>query len=180
MTTTMDAIRNELGSLKRTGEKVFAELADADFDRALAPGVNTIAVLVQHLAGNMRSRWTDFLTSDGEKPWRDRDGEFEPSGRSRAALMEDWDEGWRTLFAAIDPLTDDDLGRVVTIADEPHTVVRAILKQLAHYAVHIGQIIVIARAVRGEAWRTLSIPKGQSAAYVAAARAKARARQGRP
>ncbi len=175
MSVTMDAIRDELRSLKRTGEKAFAQLADADFDRELVPGVNTVAVLVQHIAGNMRSRWTDFLTSDGEKAWRDRDGEFEPSGRSRAELMDAWDDGWRTLFAAIDPLTDDDLGRTVTIIDEPHTAVRAILRQLEHYSVHVGQIVFIARSVRGDAWRTLSIPKGQSAAYVAAARTKARA-----
>ncbi len=178
MSVTMDALRKEFRSLKRAGEKVFAQLADEDFEREVAPGVNTIAVLIQHLAGNMLSRWTDFLTTDGEKPWRDRDGEFEAAGRSRAELLARWDEGWRALFGALDPLVDADLARTVTVLDQPHTVALAILKQFEHYSVHVGQIIFIGRCVKGEAWQTLSVPKGQSAAYVEAARARARAAEG--
>ncbi len=159
MRVTIDAALSELRSLKRVAEKAFAQLADEDFDRALAPEANSIAILIQHLAGNMISRWTDFLTTDGEKPTRQRDAEFEPAGLSRAVLLARWEAGWATVFAAIEPLGDDDLARTVHVGGEPLTVARAIVRQLEHYSLHVGQIIYIARCLRGDDWNTLSIPK---------------------
>ena len=160
MTIVIEGALKELRSLKRVGEKAFAQLEhDDDFHRELAPDANSIAILIQHLAGNMISRWTDFLTSDGEKLTRDRDAEFASSRLSRAALLGRWDEGWAAVFAAIEPLTDEDLGRIVYIRGEAHTVARAIVRQVQHYAIHIGQILYIAKCLKGDAWRTLSIPR---------------------
>ncbi len=121
---------------------------------------------MKHLAGNLRSRWTDFLTSDGEKPDRNRDAEFVlDAGTTRATVLGWWDEGWRRLFGAIESLGPDDLLRTVHIRGEPHTVVRAIERALAHAAYHVGQIVLLAKHRRGAAWRSLSIPKGQSATF---------------
>ena len=133
-----------------------------------AEAANSIAIIVQHLAGNFRSRFTDFLTSDGEKPWRDRDREFEDRTASRADLESQWEEGWRVLLGALAELTDTDLGRSVVIRGQSFRVDEALLRSLAHASYHVGQIVYIAKAFRGAAWKSLSIPKGASAAFNAA------------
>lgn len=147
---------------KALGEKAMAQLDDPALQVQLDPEMNSIALIVKHLAGNMRSRWTDFLTTDGEKPDRRRDTEFESAPASRAELMSMWDEGWRHVFAAIEPLSDADLSRTVTIRGEAHSVLQAINRQIAHYAMHVGQIVFLAKHLHGARWQSLSIPRGQS------------------
>jgi len=140
-----------------------AQVEDADFFRTIDSESNSIALIVKHLAGNMRSRWTDFLTTDGEKPDRNRDTEFEREARdTREAILERWEDGWNRLFAALAPLTEADLSRQVPIRGEPHTVQQAVHRQLTHYAYHVGQIVFLARHFAGARWRSLSIPKGKS------------------
>lgn len=150
---------------KQLAEKAMAQIDDQAFFALLDPGANSVAVLVKHMAGNMRSRWTDFLTSDGEKPDRDRDSEFiiEP-GQDRVWLTERWEEGWRILLDTIDSLGPDDLCRTITIRSEPHSVLKAINRQIDHYSHHTGQIVLLCKHY-APAWRTLSIPKGGSAAF---------------
>src|SRR5262245_23510631 len=140
-----------------------AQVADADLFRAPDPESNSIALVVKHIAGNMRSRWTDFLTTDGEKPDRDRDTEFEVGAADTArSLRERWEQGWKLLFDALAGLTPADLTRTVPIRGEPHTVLQAIQRQLTHYAYHVGQIVYVARHWAGPGWKSLSIPKGKS------------------
>ena len=171
-------------SQKQAVERALAQVADADLDRvpgdrSTADGENSIALIVQHIAGNQRSRWTDFLTSDGEKPDRQRDTEFAERGLSRAELMDLWESGWSALFGALEPLTAADMTRTVTIRGEPHTVAKAILRQVAHYATHVGQIVQLARHFAGSEWTSLSIPRGGSGAFNASMEEKAkRDRQG--
>ena len=148
---------------KRLGEKAMAQCADDALFRTLDPESNSIAIIVKHMAGNMRSRWTDFLTTDGEKPDRNRDSEFLEPPATRESLMASWDEGWGLVFAAIEPLTETDLGRTVTIRGEAHSVMQAINRQIAHYASHVGQIVLLAKHFAGEDWKTLSIPKARPA-----------------
>lgn len=147
------------------GERAMAQLAEADLFREPSPGNNSIAIIVKHLHGNMLSRWTDFLTTDGEKDWRDRDGEFENDMTDRVWLMRRWDEGWDRLLGAIAPLSPEDLERIVHIRTEPHTVAQAIVRQLAHVPYHIGQIVLLAKLFKGEGFTSLSIPKGGSKAF---------------
>jgi hypothetical protein len=145
------------------GEGAMGQLRDEDFFVALDPEANSIAILVKHLAGNMRSRFTDFLTSDGEKADRFRDREFEiNAATTRAEVMTWWEEGWNCVFSAIDPLKPEDVMRIVTIRGEPHTVLQAINRQIAHYAQHIGQIVFLAKHFRSAEWKTLTIPRGKS------------------
>lgn len=151
--------------LKSLAEGAFAQLSDEEFFRAPDEESNSVAVIAQHMSGNMLSRWTDFLTADGEKPGRDRDAEFAPPPADRAALLALWEDGWRCLFAAVEPLRPADLGRSVRIRSQPHTVVEAITRQLAHYAYHVGQIVFLAKHLRGAGWKSLSIPKGQSSRF---------------
>lgn len=149
--------------MKLQAERAMAQLSEAQFFRQIDAGSNSIAIIVKHIAGNSRSRWTDFLTSDGEKPDRRRDTEFElVPADTKAALMEQWEDGWRLVFGAIEPLKGEDLLRTVVIRGEPHTVVQAINRQLTHYAHHIGQILFLAKHLAGEKWQTLSIPRGKS------------------
>jgi hypothetical protein len=143
----------------------------------LDPEANSVAVLIRHLAGNMRSRWTDFLTTDGEKPDRHRDQEFLNDRRDRAALLAEWEDGWQRVFAAIDPLTDADLQEVVYIRQEPHSIYKAISRQVAHYAGHAYQILFIAKHLKGADWKTLSVPRGQSEEFNRRMVAKAHAPQ---
>ncbi|MGH7644543.1 MAG: DUF1572 family protein [Gemmatimonadales bacterium] len=153
----------QLHKLKGLADRAVAQTRDEDFFRTLDAESNSIALIMKHLAGNMRSRWTGFLTSDGEKPHRDRDSEFVvEAGDTRATILERWETGWRLLVAAVTPLTTADLGRTVTIRGEPHTVLEAINRQLTHYASHVGQIILLAKHFAGPAWRSLSIPRGKS------------------
>ena len=145
---------------KELGEKAMAQVEPAGLFQTLDDESNSIAVIVKHLDGNMRSRWTDFLTTDGEKPDRNRDGEFELGASTTATdVRRWWDEGWRSVFAAVEPLQPEDLLRTVTIRGEPHSVLQAIDRQIAHYAYHVGQIVQLARHLAGERWKTLSIPK---------------------
>ena len=144
---------------KRQGEAAMEQAADQELNRTLDPESNSIATIVKHLAGNMRSRWTDFLTSDGEKPDRRRDSEFETPPATRAELTELWEAGWKCVFDALEPLSDADLARTVTIRGEPHSVMQAINRQMAHYAAHVGQIVFLAKHFRSTEWRSLSIPR---------------------
>jgi hypothetical protein len=161
-----EEVRRQMRGHKRMGEGAMSQLRDEDFFVVLDPESNSVAHLIKHLAGNMRSRFTNFLTSDGEKPDRFRDREFEivPS-TTRAEVMQWWEEGWACVFAAIDPLTPDDVMRQVTIRSEPHTVLQAINRQIAHYAQHVGQIVFLAKHLRSSEWKTLSIPRGKSEEY---------------
>ena len=152
-----------LGKQRRLAERALEQVDDAAFFRALDPGSNSLAVIAQHVAGNQLSRWRDFLSSDGEKPDRDRDAEFEPrAGATRAEVMARWRDGWELTLATIGGLAPADLLRTVTVRGEPHTVLEAIDRQLAHYAQHCGQIVFLAKHFAGPAWRTLSIPRGRS------------------
>ena len=144
---------------KQLAERAMAQAKDEHLFAVLDGDENSIALIVKHTAGNMRSRWTDFLTTDGEKPDRHRDSEFVEPPATRAALMETWESGWRCVFAALEPLSENDLARTVAIRGEPHSVMQAINRQIAHYAQHIGQIILLAKHFAGEEWKTLSIPK---------------------
>jgi uncharacterized protein DUF1572 len=151
---------------KKLGERAMAQCPDEGLFLTLDAESNSIALLVKHLAGNMRSRFTDFLTSDGEKPDRYRDTEFEDPPKTRAELMTAWDRGWKCVFDALEPLTDADMDRTVTIRKEPHTVMQAISRQLAHYAHHVGQILFLAKHLTVQAtgrWQSLSVPRGKSA-----------------
>ena len=166
----LDEARRQMRGWKRNGEGALAQLKDEDFFVTLDPESNSIAILVKHIAGNMRSRFTDFLTADGEKPDRNRDGEFElTSSTTRADVMRWWEEGWARVFAALDSLKPEDVMRTVTIRGEPHTVLQAINRQIAHYAHHIGQIVFLAKHLRSSEWKTLSIPRGKSQDFGAVA-----------
>jgi Protein of unknown function (DUF1572) len=147
---------------KKLADGAMAQVTDEQLTATLDPEMNSIATIVKHLAGNMRSRWTDFLTSDGEKPTRNRDSEFEEPPATRARLMALWDEGWGCLFSALDGLTDADLGRTVTIRGEAHSVMQAINRQVAHYASHCGQIIFLAKHLQSANWKSLSVPRKKS------------------
>ncbi len=153
-------------SNKRLAERAMEQLSDEQLFAAIDAEANSVAVIVKHLAGNMRSRWTDFLTTDGEKPDRDRDSEFVIDGRtSRADVLRWWEEGWSAVFAAVEPLKPEDLLRRVAIRGEPHTVVEAINRQLSHYAQHVGQIIFLAKHLRSSDWQTPSIARGASGKF---------------
>jgi len=159
----LEEARRQMRGHKRMGEAAMAQLRDEEFFVTLDPEANSIAILVKHLAGNMRSRFTDFLTSDGEKPNRLRDREFEITpATTRAEVMQWWETGWACVFSAIDPLQPEDVMRTVTIRGEPHTVLQAINRQIAHYAQHIGQMVFLAKHLRSKEWKTLSIPRGKS------------------
>ena len=159
----IDEARRQMRGHKRMGEAAMAQLRDEDFFVTLDPEANSVAILVKHLAGNMRSRFTDFLTTDGEKTDRFRDQEFELTpATTRADVMKWWEDGWARVFAAIDPLKPEDVMRIVTIRGEPHTVLQAVNRQIAHYAQHIGQIVLLAKHFRSSEWKTLSIPRGKS------------------
>jgi Protein of unknown function (DUF1572) len=148
---------------KDLADKAVAQVADADLFRAPDSESNSIAVILKHISGNMRSRWTDFLTTDGEKTFRDRDAEFElDGGDSKARVMERWEAGWRLLFETLTGLSPGDLLLTVTLRGEPHTVLQAIDRQLTHYAYHVGQVVYVARLFTGARWKSLSIPKGKS------------------
>ncbi|HEY6339745.1 MAG TPA: DUF1572 family protein [Candidatus Sulfotelmatobacter sp.] len=159
----LDEVRRQFRGHKRMGEGAMAQLRDEDFFVTLDPESNSVAILVKHLAGNMGSRFTDFLTTDGEKPDRFRDREFEiTSATTRAEVVKWWEQGWARVFSAIDALQPEDVMRTVTIRGEPHTVLQAINRQIAHYAQHLGQIVFLAKHLRSREWKTLSIPRGKS------------------
>jgi hypothetical protein len=164
----LDEVRRQLRGHKRMAEAAMAQLEDKDFFTLIDPEANSVAILVKHIAGNARSRFTDFLTSDGEKPDRFRDREFELSGQTtREEVMRWWEEGWSCVFSALDSLKPEDVTRIVTIRQEPHTVLQALNRALAHYAQHIGQIVFLAKHLRSKDWKTLSIPRGKSEEFKA-------------
>lgn len=149
---------------KELAERAMEQVPDEHLFTALDGESNSIALVVKHIAGNMRSRWTDFLTSDGEKPDRNRDSEFEEPPRSRAALLALWEDGWSRLFGALEPLTEADMGRTVYIRGEAHSVMQAINRQATHYAMHIGQVVLLSKHFASD-WRPLTIPKRRSSDY---------------
>ena len=159
----LDNTRRELRKMKAQVDRALAQVSDDQIFAPLDTESNTLATLMKHMAGNMRSRWTDFLTTDGEKPDRHRDTEFEiPAGTTRADVVADWESGWSVLLASIDALTPPDLDRTVLIRAEPHTVPEAIQRSLLHYAYHAGQIVLLAKHWCGAGWQTLSVPTGKS------------------
>jgi hypothetical protein len=155
----------ELRKVKRLADQAVAQLDDAQLWARLDPESNSVAVVMRHMAGNMRSRWTDFTTSDGEKPDRHRDQEFEDVALSRAELIAEWEDGWQRVFAALGALTDENLFDTVYIRQEPHTIFKALVRQIVHYAGHAYQILVLAKHLKGKEWTSLSIPRGQSEAF---------------
>ena len=161
-------VLSELRKQKKMAEKVFDQLEDQDFYYVPDEESNSIAVIIKHMAGNMRSRWTDFLTTDGEKPDRHRDTEFVEQDMTLEQLLEVWNAGWQCVFDAIEPLDETQLLQTVYIRRVPHTVVKAILRQLGHYAHHVGQIAYIGKHLRGDQWASLSIPRGKSEEYLRA------------
>lgn len=170
----LNEARRQFRGTKRLAEGAMAQLEDEQLFAPLDPEANSVAVLVKHMAGNMQSRFRDFLTSDGEKPDRFRDREFElDSETKRAEVMLWWEEGWAQVFATLDSLKPEDVMQTVMIRGEPHTVLQAINRQIAHYALHTGQIVFLAKHLRAGEWKTLSIPRGQSEEYKVVARPKA-------
>ncbi|HKM86273.1 MAG TPA: DUF1572 family protein [Terriglobales bacterium] len=162
----LEEIKRQFRGHKRMGEAAMAQLEDRDFFVALDPESNSVAALVKHIAGNARSRFTDFLTSDGEKPDRFRDREFEISEKTtREEVMRWWEQSWSHVLSTLDALKPEDLQRTVTIRQESHTVMQALNRALAHYAQHIGQIVFLAKHLRSSKWQTLSIPRGKSENY---------------
>lgn len=158
--------RRALRQYRKLGEDAMAQMRDDELLAPLGEEDNSVALIVKHLWGNMRSRWRDFLTADGEKPDRNRDAEFElEPGATRDTVTRWWEEGWRCVFDALDPLGPADLARTVHIRGEPHSVLQAINRQVAHYSYHVGQIVLLAKHARGEEWKTLSIAKGGSQAF---------------
>lgn len=167
-----DALR-VFRNYKELGEGALAQVSEEELTATIDEDANSIAVLVKHMAGNMRSRWQDFLTTDGEKPDRRRDTEFViDAGVTRAAVSEWWETGWRYVFEAVEPLKPEDLGREVFIRGESYTVLKAINRQIAHYAYHVGQIVFLAKHFRSSQWKSLSIPRGMSETYNAASDAE--------
>jgi hypothetical protein len=166
----LEEARRQFRGHKRLAEGAMTQLRDEDFFVTVDPEANSVAILVKHLAGNMRSRFTDFLTSDGEKPDRFRDREFELSpATTRADVMKWWEEGWGIVFATVEALKPEDVMRTVTVRGEPHTVLQAVNRQIAHYAQHTGQIVFLAKHLRSGEWKTLSVPRGKSEDYKTAA-----------
>jgi hypothetical protein len=157
---------------KKMTEAAMQRVTDDQLFATLDEEMNSIAIIVKHMTGNMRSRWTDFLTSDGEKPNRNRDSEFEEPPASRPALMKIWEEGWNVVFAALEPLTDADLGRSITIRGEAHSVMQAINRQIAHYGYHCGQIVLLAKHFKGREWQSLSVARRKSDEFNQKVRAK--------
>lgn len=158
------SVRAEFDRYKELAEKSFAQLKDEELSQPGPGGGNSIAVICWHIAGNLRSRFTELLTSDGEKPWRKRDEEFEARTVTRAELLAKWEGGWRALQDALSGLTDADLSRTITIRSQPHAVHEALHRALAHISYHVGQIVYLAKAYRGSDWKTLTIPLGGSEA----------------
>src|SRR5215213_1386818 len=157
-TDTLEAFRN----YKKLAERAIEQVAPDEYFKAIDEEANSIAAIVKHLGGNLRSRWTDFLTTDGEKPDRHRDSEFVTENDTRAGLMEFWENGWQALFQALESLTTEDLGKIVQIRTEDFTVVKAIYRALSHTGQHVGQITLLAKHFRAGDWKTLSIPKNKS------------------
>lgn len=165
MDSYLSSIKKQFLYYKSLGDQTFLQLSENDIRWEYSKDNNSVAIIVNHIVGNMLSRWTNFLTEDGEKEWRNRDSEFEDDIRDKAHLLEKWEQGWNVLFDAIDPLQEKDLETIIYIRNQGHTVTEAINRQLAHYAYHIGQIVFLGKMIKGREWTSLSIPKGASTAY---------------
>ncbi|MBK6273309.1 MAG: DUF1572 family protein [Saprospirales bacterium] len=163
--TYLESTKKLFTYYKKLGDDALAQVDDEKLFFQPSEDSNSIAIIVQHIAGNMLSRWTDFLTTDGEKDWRNRDAEFETNITNRQALLEYWNKGWNCLFDAMNSLTETDLEKTIYIRNEGHTVVEAINRQLAHYPYHVGQIIFLAKMLSTNEWKSLSIPKNKSQDY---------------
>jgi len=150
---------------KKLADQTFTQLEEKDFHFQPGPESNSIAIIIQHMAGNMLSRWTNFLTEDGEKEWRQRDDEFEVHDYSKKQLLDIWEKGWRCYLDALEALAEADLLKTIYIRKEPMTVIDAINRQLAHYSYHVGQIVYLGRMIKKETWKNLSIPKNKSVEY---------------
>lgn len=164
-TNYLESCKKQFAYYKLLGDKTFEQLSDDKLFFRYNEDSNSIAVIVKHLYGNMMSRWTDFLTSDGEKEWRDRDAEFEETLQSKAELLKLWEEGWNCLFKALDSLKEEDFSKTIYIRNQGHTVVDAINRQLAHYPYHVGQIVFLGKMLTEAQWKSLSIPKNASRAF---------------
>lgn len=173
----LESMIKQLEYYKMLGEKAMGQLPDEKLFWQYNDESNSIAVIVKHLRGNMLSRWTDFLTTDGEKEWRDRDAEFENDDQTREQLLAKWNEGWECFLGSLKQLTEGDLQKIVYIRNQGHTVMEAITRQLSHYPYHVGQIIYIARMAAGNEWKSLSIPRGNSRSFNAEKFAKPRSKQ---
>lgn len=161
----LDSIKKQFAYYRMLGEKTFSQLSDEQLFWQYNQESNSIAMIVKHLWGNMLSRWTDFLETDGEKEWRNRDAEFENDIKSRTELVEKWNEGWSCLFNALEQLSANDLDKIVYIRNQGHSVTEAINRQLAHYPYHIGQLVFVGKMVLDQNWVSLSVPKGNSKKY---------------
>lgn len=164
-TSYLDSAKKQFLYYKTLGEKAIAQLEPEQLFVSVNQDTNSIAVIVNHMAGNMLSRWTDFLTSDGEKDWRDRDAEFEQVLQNKTEVMALWEKGWQCLFDALDALQPEQMMQIIYIRNEGHTVIEAINRQLAHYPYHVGQIVFYAKQLKISGWDSLSIPKSQSKNY---------------
>lgn len=161
----LKSVKKQFEYYKSVGEKTFNQLAESDLFWQYNEESNSIAIMVNHLWGNMKSRWTDFLTTDGEKDWRNRDLEFESVIKSRDELLVKWNEGWECLFDALSDINEQNFNTKVYIRNQEHSIIEAINRQLAHYAYHIGQIVYLGRMIRGSKWKSLTIPKGKSTEF---------------
>lgn len=161
----LESVIKQFEYYKLLGEKTFTQLTDEDFFRQTNEDSNSIAIIVNHLGGNMLSRWTDFLTTDGEKEWRNRDAEFESELSTKQEVIEKWDRGWKVFLDTLKSLKSEDLEKIIYIRNQGHSVLEAINRQLAHYPYHIGQIVFIGKMICTNPWQSLSIPKGNSTQY---------------
>ena len=168
----LDTVRSRYREYKTLGERALTQCPDDALTRVIAPDSNSIVVIVHHLGGNLRSRWTDFLTTDGEKADRNRDEEFVEQAITRDVLMQWWEEGWTACLNSLEVLRPTDLSRIITIRGQPLSIVDALYRNLAHTSYHVGQIVLLAKAFAGETWHTLSIPRGGSDAYTQQLRPK--------
>lgn len=165
MESYLTSIIKQFEYYKSLGDKTFNQLNFEDLQNEISVDANSISIIVKHIVGNMLSRWTNFLTEDGEKQWRHRDQEFENTYTSKEELKEHWEKGWKCLFEAIKALKESDLEQIIYIRNQGHTVTEAINRQLAHYSYHVGQIVFLGKLIKGENWKSLSIPKGDSSKY---------------
>jgi hypothetical protein len=161
----LSSTRKLFAYYKSLGDKALEQVADEDINWKPNEVSNSLALIVHHMSGNMLSRFTDFLTSDGEKPWRDREAEFEVGYADKDEMLKAWNSGWQKVFDTIDALSEDDLDRIIYIRNEGHSVMEALQRQLAHYPHHVGQIVYLAKMIRNASWKVLSIPKGGSSSY---------------
>jgi hypothetical protein len=165
MKNYLESVQKQFEYYKMLGNKTFAQLDEEELFFAPNKTSNSIAIMVKHLWGNMLSRWTNFMTEDGEKEWRKRDEEFEATIQNKEELLDKWEEGWKCLFDALEAINEDNWDQLIYIRNQGHTITEAINRQLAHYSFHVGQIVYLGRLIKNEQWTSLSIPKGESKTY---------------